>query len=223
MKVIHKVVVGSRLHGLANENSDYDYRGIFVNSLRELSDPFSKRPITHWFEGDEDNTMYELGEFCKRASKGENNSVEILFSNNIVETSEIGKTLVANKEKFLNSSGIYNAFKGYAHNQLNKMNLFDPDDRTPKFAVAYIRVLLQGTQLLKTGTMNPQVPDEWKQYLLDVKHEFDVSMIPELSKKFQELQVELLQAYANNRNKYTPDIEWIKEFIYESYKKEVNH
>lgn len=40
MKQIAKVLVGSRLHGLHTEDSDYDYRGIHIHDLKSVLSPF---------------------------------------------------------------------------------------------------------------------------------------------------------------------------------------
>lgn len=217
IKTIHKVVVGSRLHGLNKPDSDYDFRGIFMHPLREIISPFVKPKNTSWIEGDVDNTAYELGEFCKMATQGNPTILEILWSNQIIETSELGKILVANRTKFLDSKRVFEAHKGYAHNQYNKMNLFEPDVRTPKFAVAYIRSLHQGIQLLTNGDMSPQVHPPLKEFLLEVKYNFNQTLIPELGRKFSALQVEIAQAYYANANKFKPDINWIEEFLMDAY------
>ena len=36
MKILAKVIHGSKLYGLDSESSDTDYKGIFKNDLREL-------------------------------------------------------------------------------------------------------------------------------------------------------------------------------------------
>ena len=217
MNLIHKVVVGSRLHGLNNESSDYDYRGIFMHPLMEILSPYRKPKNTSWIEGDEDNTSYELRDFCKFATQGNATILEILWSNMIIETSELGKELVANRHKFLDTERIYDAHKGYAHNQYKKMNLFEPDKRTPKFAVAYLRTLHQCKQLLETGDFNPQYDAPDKEFLLEVKYNWSEELIPELSKSFARLQVGLADTYAKNHHKFKPDIKWIEEFIYRAY------
>jgi uncharacterized protein len=68
--ILAKVVVGSRLHGTFNEQSDWDYRGIHISPLKDVLSPFKTQKNTTWIEGDEDNTSYELAEFCKLATKG---------------------------------------------------------------------------------------------------------------------------------------------------------
>lgn len=218
IKVIHKVVVGSRLHNLCNEQSDFDYRGIHMHSLRDVFNPFMKLKNTSWIEGDEDNTSFELMDFCKVATKGNPTILEVLYSNNVVETTDLGKEMVANREKFLHSKYIFDAHRGYAHNQYAKMNLFTPDARTPKFAVAYIRSLLQGISLLRTGSFSPQIPDEWRDYLMNVKYNWSPDLIPDLGKKFAQLEVDIADAFHSNADKFKPDYEWISDFVYRAYK-----
>lgn len=85
MKILTKVVVGSRLHGLDTPESDWDYRGIHIHNLKEALSPFRKLKNTTWIEGDEDNTSYELRDFCKNATKGNATILEVFFSNQVVE------------------------------------------------------------------------------------------------------------------------------------------
>ena len=217
MKTILKVVVGSRLHGLNKPDSDYDYRGVFMHPVEDILSPFKKIKNTSWIEGDVDNTAYELREFCKMATQGNPSVTEILYSNIVEEIDDIGKELVANRQKFLSSIRIFEAYKGYAHNQYNKMNLFEPDERTPKFAVAYIRSLWQGIGLLKTGEITNQVSEPLRSFLLEVKHDFKASLIPELGRKFSTLQVEIAEAYYTNQNKFQPDLAWIEDFVSRAY------
>jgi predicted nucleotidyltransferase len=217
MQLITKVVVGSRLHGLNNETSDYDYRGIFMHPMKDVLSPFKTLKSTQWIEGQVDDTAYELREFCKFATKGNPTILEVFWSNMIIDDSSIMEDLRANRLKFLDSTAIYNAFRGYAHNQYTKMNLFDVDARTPKFAVAYIRTLQQGIELLDTGDFTPQVVED-RDFLLDVKYNFNPSHIEPLSKKFVELQTLFSEAYVKNESKFKCDIEWIEDFIFQSYK-----
>ena len=216
MKNILKVVTGSQLHGLANEKSDTDYRGVFMEDLMTILSPYRKAPSTRWVEGTEDDTSYELGNFCRMCAEGNPSSLEVLWSNMIEECDEVGQALMDNREKFLNSDRIFEAHRGYAFNQYKKMNLFEPDNRTPKFAVAYVRSLQQGIQLLKDGTFSPQIIRD-KEFLLEMKNGFDPKVHPQaLGILFSKLQQELVEAHAKSR-KFTPDIDWIEEFIFNSY------
>lgn len=217
MKTILKVVVGSRLHGLNKPDSDYDYRGVFMHPVEDLVSPFKKIKNTSWIEGDIDNTAYELREFAKMATQGNPSVIEILYSNMVEEQTPEGEELVANRHKFLDSKRIFEAYRGYASNQYNKMNLFEPDIRTPKFAVAYVRSLWQAIGLLKTGEITNQVSEPLRSFLLEVKHDFKPKLIPELGTLFSSLQVEIAEAYYANANKFKPDLAWIEDFVCRFY------
>jgi len=91
MKILTKVVVGSRLHGLDTPTSDWDYRGIHVSELKDVVSPFKTLKNTTWIEGDEDNTSYELAEFCKLATKGNATILEVFFSDKVTETISCGR------------------------------------------------------------------------------------------------------------------------------------
>lgn len=225
MKVITKVLVGSQLHGLATPTSDFDYRGIHMYSLKDTLSPFKTLKNTDWVEGDQDNTSYELAQFCKSAVKGNATILEVFFSDKIIETSPIADEMRANWKKFMDTDQFVMASRGYAANQLSKMALFDDigmkgQSRTPKFAVAYIRVLWQCAEFLKTGQFKCSIDDpKLREFLLEVKTNFSPEMVPVLTEKFSLLQGEVSQAWANS-HKMKPDIEWIEDFIYRSYTKE---
>lgn len=221
-RIITKVLVGSRLHGLHNEQSDYDYRGIHMHELKDVLSPFKTLKNTTWIEGDVDNTSYELADFCKQATHGNATILEVFFSNEIVETTPIADEMRANWRKFIDTDRVVMASRGYASNQLNKMQLFDDvgvkdQRRTSKFAIAYCRVLWQCAEFLKTGEFPCQINEpELRRFLLMLKFGWDDEYIPECTERFTKLQADVTEAW-KTAPKIKPDIKWIEEFIYESY------
>lgn len=225
-KIITKVLVGSRLHGLHNETSDYDYRGIHMYDLKDVLSPFKTLKNTAWIEGDIDNTSYELADFCKQAVHGNATILEVFFSNHIVATSPVADIMRENWQKFVDTDKFVLASRGYAHNQYNKMNLFESagikgQERTSKFAIAYIRVLWQCAEFLETGTFKCQIDDpELKDFLLTIKSltvaEIQVH-IPKLTEMFMEMQKRVTDAYTHTQYKFKPDVGWIERFIYDAY------
>lgn len=222
MNSVTKVLVGSRLHGLANEQSDYDYRGIHMHDLHDVLSPFKTLKNTTWIEGDEDNTSYELADFCRQAIHGNATILEVFFSNQVVETSPIADEMRANWRKFIDGDKFLMASRGYAHNQYNKMQLFEGpgikgQNRTPKFAVAYLRVLWQCARFFETGEFHCQIDEpEWRDYMLLVKNDWSDDLVPELSQRFLDLQKRVTDAYAQ-APVMKPDVDWIEDFIYKSY------
>lgn len=221
-KLLTKVLVGSRLHGLHNDQSDHDYRGIYTYDLKEVLSPFKTLKTTQWIEGDVDNTTYELANFCKQAVHGDMTILEVFFSNEIIETSPVADEMRANWRKFIDTDKVVMASRGYASNQYNKMQLFDDigvkdQKRTSKFAIAYCRVLWQCADFLRNGEFSPQITDpQLKTFLLKVKAGWSDAYIPQLSELFLQLQKEVTDAW-KTAPKLKPDINWIENFIYEAY------
>jgi predicted nucleotidyltransferase len=101
--VITRVLVGSRLHGVHNDQSDHDWRGIHVSPLGNLISPFAKTANTIWIEGDQDNTSYELNEFTKLATHGNATILEVFFSDQIAETSDTADEMRTNWRNFIDT------------------------------------------------------------------------------------------------------------------------
>lgn len=226
MKVLTKVLVGSRLHGLHTEASDYDYRGVHIHPLVDVLSPFKKLKNTSWIEGDVDNTSYELADFCKDATKGNATTLEVFFSNEILETHPLIDEMRVNWRKFIDTDRFVEASRGYAHNQYNKMNLFESQgikgqERTSKFAIAYIRVLWQCKEFLRTGQFKCQIDDpDLKTFLMTIKPLTVAEIqdhIPKLTEMFMQMQKEVTDAYAQPYEMLKPDIKWIEEFIHYAY------
>lgn len=220
--ILTKVLVGSRLHGLHNEQSDYDYRGIHMHDLQEVLSPFRTLKNTTWIEGDEDNTSYELADFCKQAVHGNATILEVFFSDQIMESTPIADEMRANWQKFIDTDKMVMASRGYASNQLNKMQLFDDigvkdQKRTSKFAISYCRVLWQCSEFLRTGQFPCQVTDpDLRQFLLMLKAGWDDAYIPECTERFAKLQADVTENW-KTAPKLHPDINWIERFICEAY------
>lgn len=222
VKILTKVLVGSRLHGLHNEQSDYDYRGIHIHDLKKVLSPFNKIKNTTWIEGDEDNTSYELADFCKSACQGNATVLEVFFSDQVFETSPIADEMRENWLKFMDTDKFVMASRGYASNQLNKMQLFDDEGvkdqkRTAKFAISYCRVLWQCKEFLKTGEFKCKIEDpELTPLLKKIKAGWKEEYKPELTEWFSRLQADVSEAWATAEI-HKPDIEWIEDFIERAY------
>jgi len=220
--IIAKVVVGSRLHGLHNEQSDYDYRGIHMHNMKDILSPFKTLKNTTWIEGDEDNTSYELADFCKSAVHGNATVLEVFFSDQIISTSAIHQEMKDNWQKFMDTDKFVMASKGYAQNQLNKMQLFEDDGingqrRTGKFVVAFMRVIWQAIEFLRTGQFKCVIPEgNMRDFMLMVKNDWKAEYTPLAMKWFSNLQARLSEEWAK-ADKMKPDIEWIEDFIYRAY------
>jgi len=227
MKILSKVLVGSRLHGLHTDQSDYDYRGIHISPLQQVLSPFSKNKNTTWIEGDEDNTSYELADFCKQATKGNATILEVFFSDVIIETTPTADRMRNNWEKFMDTRHFVNASRGYAHNQWNKFYNFESrgitgQERTAKFAVAFLRVMWQCEQFLLLGKFRCEITDSDLYPLLKKIKPLSVEdiqpFLPEIVAAMSDMNMRV--SVAESKSEFMdmkPDIKFIEEFIYDAY------
>lgn len=172
LKFILKVLVGSRAHGLHTEQSDYDYRGVFVQPTQEILKIGGHVQRTSWVEGRDvkeagnkiDDTAWEIGHFLELATHC-NPSILEVFAAPVVEegTNWIGRTLQELFPAVWHPRRVRDAFIGYGLNQRKKF-LEDKDQRPHKYAVAYLRVLLQAERLLTHGVLptNMQYHEEYQ-------------------------------------------------------------
>jgi hypothetical protein len=228
MKTILKALVGSRAHGLHNDKSDFDYRGVFVVPTSTILSLGYKEKATSWLEGQgEDATSYELHHFLNLATRSNPSILEVLVSPVTEDTIE-GATLRALFPYVWNSKDVLNSFVGYGKNQQKKY-LDNKDNRPGKYACAYLRVLLLGIELLKYGTMTVDIAKQQdilglnlpdltgrsnKQILLEVKNNmFSKGTVINWAEEF----MEIIKSYADNSNKET-DMNKVNDFLLETRK-----
>ena len=148
---ILKSLVGSRAHNLHNEDSDYDYRGVFLTPTKELLKLNSTTKQTNWSEDKtEDSTSWELGHFLFLATKCNPTILEVFLAP-IELITDVGASLISQFQRVWNSKGVMDAFIGYGYNQRKKF-LDKKDNRPHKYATAYLRTLIQAFELLTYGT-----------------------------------------------------------------------
>lgn len=210
---ILKVLVGSRAHGLAMEESDTDYRGVYVTPTSELLTlGTGGYKGTSWTEGDtEDNTAYELAHFLHLATKS-NPSILEVFAAPVVEAAEAGTVLRNLFPHVWSSHGVLKAFIGYSLNQRKKMldDKYEFRQRRWKYAAAYIRTLIQGIGLLRTGRLDVRVPIQHIEMITKIRDgKRSVGQIIDLADRFTTV---IYQEYENNP-RHDTNLDPINEFL----------
>lgn len=228
-KLICKVIVGSQLHGTATPESDIDYRGIFINDLKLKLSPFKRNQETSWIEGEVDDTSYELAHISKMLTTGNATCWEILFSNKIIETSDVHQEMRENWKKFFTTDNFIKASIGYSRNQYAKFGLYDDigvlgQKRTAKFVIAFLRVMWQCEQFLLTGEFKCSLKESDKyDYIMSIKGKSrDEINISEAFANMEDMYARVAKAQSlcdKSRLEMKADIDWIEDFIYRSYKK----
>lgn len=229
MKQILKVIVGSQAHGLATPESDYDYRGVFINPTSDILKLGGDIKHTSWIEGKDDDTSWELGHFLHLATKCNPTILETFLAPTCelplpmygdrwsqdlqierIQLAEYGRQLRELFPYVWNSRDVMNAFIGYGLNQRKKF-LEDKDKRAPKFAAAYLRSLYNAYELLSTGTFTIRVADtEIGEKVRAFKYgEYTVGEVMQICWDWEQ---KVRQAYERNPNKDT-DLQKVNDYL----------
>lgn len=216
---ILKTLVGSKAHGLDTPTSDVDLRGVFIHPTKDFFMVGRDKLVeTVWIEGDQDDTAYELNHFLNLAVHSNPTVLEV-FKGPVVEQTVYGSMLRDLFPHVWSTEGVYNAFRGYGRNQMNKMK---PNDlKMGKFGVAWVRTLINAISLLKTGDFEMQVPDDIKPMLLRWKvnegvmlyepHDTHLRVIEVITVAYQyEEELEKLYPKVEKR---VPDFDKINQYI----------
>ena len=140
IEVIMLGVSGSRLYGNETEESDWDYRGVFIadkatklgliGKVEQISEPNFFRELDKKYnlglKDFSDCLIYELNRFAELCADANPNIFDILCTptDKCIYINDKGKELLDNKHLFL-SSKLKFTFSGYAISQLNKVRSRD--------------------------------------------------------------------------------------------------
>lgn len=166
---ILKSLVGSRAHNLHTEDSDYDWRGVFIQQTKEILSLNHKPKPVAWIEGKEDETSYEIGHFLHLCTKANPSVLEVLVSTETKINTYWADEMRQLMPYMYDPQDAFNAFAGYSKNQQKKL-LENHLDRKDKFGVAYVRTAWNLYDLFSTGAFTLEVKDEGRrQFLLNIK------------------------------------------------------
>jgi hypothetical protein len=143
---------GSRAYGTDNENSDHDFRGVYVADLRRL---FSLSGVNDSIDIDDphDAVIYELGHFARLAYKANPTALELLWSDDY-ESAGLGDELRSQRKLFL-SKRVLKTYGGYALSQIEKAKRGTGGSRGAdhhkrmKFKLHTLRLLQEGIHILR--------------------------------------------------------------------------
>lgn len=166
-RVIYRCVIGSRAYGLDGDESDTDYRGIF---LPPADLHWSLYGVPEQIECHETQEHYwELQRFLVLALKANPNVLECLYTPLVERTTPLVDELLSNRSMFL-SRLVYQTYNGYVMSQFKKMqtDLRNQGQVKSKHVMHLIRLLISGINVLRHGFVAVRV-DEHRDALLAIK------------------------------------------------------
>lgn len=155
---------GSRALGIHNEHSDRDYIAIhveapeFVTGTRGWVDPSSQGK-----EQDVDTTVYPLRKWASLACNGNPNVIQIMFSEQYETLTEEGSLLLAHTDAFL-SQKTGRAYLSYMKNRRDTV-----EKESLKSASHYLRLGMQGIELMSVGRMSLPMEEADRDVLISVR------------------------------------------------------
>lgn len=169
--LIYETLAGSRLYGYYRENSDYDYRGVFLAPKSQLLGLIGGQTTLEDMNDGHDRVYYELRKFCDLALKGNPNILEILFSRQGVKQSiEYWKPFYENRYEFL-SQQLRNPYQGFLTSEIKKLE----KAYEPKAAANAWRLGQQAMQLLRDGDFDPTLARHLQDSMRVIREDVDVN------------------------------------------------
>ena len=231
--MLTKIVGGSTSFGLNTPESDIDYRGVFVNT--EPSKILGLDKLEHFVKQDTDDTVfYEVRKFFELLKNGNTGAIEILFTEDQVERTDIFDEIRAERLKFVDTDRLYKCLLGYMQSERRIANgervgvlgskrkaQLDKFGFSPKNFVQLFRLAYCGEQLFLNGTfpvnLKKDAPVDFWQWLMNVKTHPEVHTKEELNLATDRLEGVLKEAYTNRKFQYTFNDDLANEMLRRAY------
>ena len=166
--IILRCVVGSRAYGLETEESDVDWRGVY---LPPADLHWGLAGVPEQVEEDLTQEVYwEIEKFLVLGLKSNPNVLEVLWSPGVEEATELGRELIEMRGAFL-SKMVYQTYNGYVMSQFKKLSgdLRNKGEVKWKHVMHLIRLLAAGVEILRTGEVGVRVSGELAERLMAVR------------------------------------------------------
>ena len=171
--IVLEGVTGSTAYGLNTKDSDIDLKGIYILPTRDVLKMGFDQKHTTIDSTNPDVVYHEVGKFMKLVVSGNPTVTELLYLNEYTELSPIGQMLIDNRDAFLSTKAVMNAYRGYAFSQAKRLNNrteqgldgYDSSlkNRFAKHSRHLYRLLLQCEQLMTTGTLTVRLTPEQRE------------------------------------------------------------
>lgn len=170
MNIIVKMVFGSHLYGTSNENSDTDYKGIFLptedqiilNKVPKSYNETTGKNNSKNSSDDVDTEIYSLHYFLTLACEGQTVAFDMLHAPEdvIIEKSDTWDSIVSERHRFYTRN--LKAFVGYARRQAAKYGVKGSRLSSVKFVIDFLNELDNEKQLKDYWDELPQFEHVYK-------------------------------------------------------------
>lgn len=216
--IILEGVTGSTAYGLATENSDVDIKGVYMLPLTKVLEMGFTNEHNTFDHTDPDWCYHEIGKFMKLVAGGNPTYSELLWLEDYTVLTPVGQLLIDNRQAFLSTKGVLNAYSGYALGQAKRLNnrteqgldgyASSLKNRYAKHTRHCFRLMIQARQLLETGHLDVRVTPEQREWLFEMGEKgYD-----EVIATFMKMDDELKEIKSVLPDK--PDMEKLNEILF---------
>ena len=236
MKIIAKYLGGSRIYDLAGPDSDYDYRGVFLNTDRSkilgLQKWSSRENRT---DKESDHVLRELTHFCVLLQKGNSEALDALWVED-ADFTELQPEFVAfrdQRDALIDSERLFSGLRGYLQGEFalafggktgrlghKRHEAIKAHGFSPKNVVQAVRLCEVGRHFFKTGVYHPKAQDEETQDSLRTIKFNPALYSAEILKNYIHVKEEaMVRAYEKRIANFTFDKDLCNNLIVETYRK----
>jgi predicted nucleotidyltransferase len=209
--VIYRCQVGSKAYGLAEDDADDDWRGIFVPparlewSLYRLPEQLETRTHAH------DEVYWELEKYLLLALKANPNVLETLWTPLVLLATPLAEELRQMRGAFL-SQHLFKTYSGYVLSQFRRMAaaVRAGHEFKPKHAMHLIRLLHSGIHALRTGEILVDVSSRREELLRIKRGEL---LFDEIKQQALALEREFQAAFNATQLPEQPDFARVNAFL----------
>lgn len=224
---IYVTIVGSRLYGIAKEDSDYDIKGIAFGEMNQYCG-MKKLPQDDYINGKEgkesyNGTIYEIRRCFELLGVGNPTMIEPFFASKefIIHTTEVGEEVANFVRKNMVSKHFFQPYFGYHYSQIKEFEnsrregkrkeLYETYGFDGKFAGHAYRLARQCVEIMTTGSLNPTLCNEDKDIIMKMRnYEYTKE---ECSAKLQSNIVDMEAALASSTLPETYDKAKVDAFV----------
>jgi predicted nucleotidyltransferase len=239
--IMYETVTGSIAYGMSSDSSDYDVYGWCIPPKEDVfphlrGEIFGFGRQIQRFEQFQqhgmhdatalankgrtyDITIYSIVKYFQLCMENNPNMIDTLYTpyECVLHSTQVGKMVRDNRDIFLHK-GCFHKFLGYAHSQLHKMELKNPEGKRAeliekhgfdvKYASHLVRLAYECEMILTEGTLDLRRHNE---HLKRIRR----GEVPkeEILRWFGEKELQLNALYASSKLQHKPDEQKIKSLL----------
>lgn len=229
MKEICRIVAGSRLYGLETPDSDFDTRGVFLNTDPADIIGLSRHDV---IKSQSDDVLFlEFRHYLSQLRKTNTFAMELLFADSFESIEEEFRIVRESRLKLIDSERFYASLMGYIHSERRLANgertgalggkrklQVDRFGFSPKNFSHLLRLAYCGEMFFRTSFYPARLEDHAvRELIFSVKTEPEKFSVEELNLMSDDAVARLKDAYDNRKDNFDFDLTLANRLCCEFY------